>query len=78
LAIDGFAGVTPIDTRVAAVTVKVVEPDTEPRVAVIVADPMLADVASPLDPAALLTDATAGVPDCQVTAVVRSCVEWSV
>ena len=32
-AIEGFAGVTAIDTIVAAVTVKIVEPLTEPDVA---------------------------------------------
>jgi hypothetical protein len=34
-----FAGVTPIDTSVAGVTVKLVDPDTAPSVAVTVTDP---------------------------------------
>jgi hypothetical protein len=37
----GFAGVTAIETRVAAVTVKLVEPDTAPSVAVMVLVPTL-------------------------------------
>ena len=35
----GFAGVTAIDTRVAAVTVNPVEPETLPSVAVMVVGP---------------------------------------
>ena len=36
---DGFAGVTTIETNVAAVTVRVVEPEIVPDVAVMVAVP---------------------------------------
>ena len=46
-AMDGFAGVTEMETRTAALTVKVVEPVTEPEVAVIVVDPWPALVAKP-------------------------------
>lgn len=43
----GFEGVTPIDTSVAAVTVKFVEPVTVPKVAVMLAEPGLSALASP-------------------------------
>ncbi len=46
-AIAGLAGVTAIDTRAAAVTVSVVEPETEPEVAVMVVDPAATLVARP-------------------------------
>jgi len=61
------AGVRPIDTRVAAVAVRVVDPDTLPRVAVIVVGPTFVAVASPLVLAALLMEATAEL-EFQVTA----------
>jgi hypothetical protein len=61
-------GVTVIDTRVAAVTVSVVDPLTVPDVAVMVAEPCIFDVASP-DP---LIVATPAVADDQVTELVRS------
>ena len=60
-AIDGFAGVTAMDTSAAALTVKTVLPLTEPEVAVIVAAPVLTLVASPICLAALLMVATVGV-----------------
>ena len=47
-AIDGFAGLTAIDTRTAAVTVRVVLPLTEPEVAEMVAVPVPTPVASPI------------------------------
>jgi hypothetical protein len=46
-AIDGLSGVTAIDTSAAEVTVNVVEPCTEPEVAVILAVPVSALLASP-------------------------------
>ena len=70
-------GVTAIDTRVAGVTVKLVDPDTVPNVALTVTDPGLSDVASPSDPAALLTAATVGSEELHVTLVVRVWVELS-
>ena len=77
LAILGLTGVTPMDDRVAAVTVNVVLPEISPDVAVIVMGPPTVNaVASPLEPAALLMDATGegfGVV-VQVTDNVRSCV----
>ena len=65
--IEGLAGVTAIDTNVAAVTVSVVEPLIEPEVAVIVVLPCVEPVASP----AALIVATLVVPELHVTVEVR-------
>ena len=65
-----FAGVTAIDTN--ADGVKVVEPDTVPEVAVMVADPATTAVATPFEPAALLTEATPPFDELHTTDVVRS------
>jgi hypothetical protein len=73
----GLDGVTAIDTRVAEVTVSVVDPDIIPDVAVIVVEPVVTEVASPLEPAALLIAATPATDEFQVTAVVRFCVVLS-
>ena len=62
-AIDGFAGVTAIDCRVAAVTVSNVEPEIEFRVASMVLLPVLLPVAKP--PVAIV--ATEVFVDAQVT-----------
>jgi hypothetical protein len=70
LAIDGVAGVTAIDCSVAAVTVSKVEPLMDDDVAVIVAVPTPAPLASP----AVLIVAVAVVPELQVTVLVRFCV----
>src|SRR5204863_8149059 len=71
----GFVGVTAIEVRVAAVTVSVVFPETDPKVAVIVMGPPAAtDVAKPCEPPALLIVATAVLNELQVTWVVMSCV----
>jgi hypothetical protein len=70
----GLAGVTVMDTSVAAVTVSVVDPDVLPNVAVMVVAPADADVARPLEPDALLMVATPAVNEFQVTDVVRFCV----
>ena len=50
----GFGGVTVIDTRAAAVTVSVVEPETLPEVAVMPVEPAATPNANPLEPAVLL------------------------
>ena len=71
----GFGGVTPTETRVAAVTVNVIDPDTLPRAAVIVVEPSLPAVASPCEPTALLTAAAVVLEELQATAAVRFCVE---
>jgi hypothetical protein len=73
-----MAGVTAIDTRVAALTPSVVEPETLPRVAVIVVEPIAIPDASPLEPEALLMVAAAVLEELHVTEVVRFCVELSV
>ena len=78
LAIVGAAGVTEIDTNAAAVTVRDVEPDTPPRVAEIVVEPALAELARPKEPDALLIEAIAVSEELQVTAAVTFCVELSV
>ena len=61
-----------MDTSVAAVTLNVVLPEIAPDVAVIVVTPTAAEVANPLEPAALLMVATAGLEELQVTDDVRS------
>ena len=75
MAIDRFAGVTVIETKVGAVAVRTVEPDTAPKVAVMVLVPVgAATVASP--PVEIV--AVAGVPDVHVTDAVKFCVLLSV
>jgi hypothetical protein len=74
LAIDGLAGVTAIDTSVAAVTVSVVLPETVPEVAWMVVDPRPAAVASP----AVLIVATVAAEEVHVAVLVRFCVLASV
>ena len=73
----GFVGVTAMDTRVAGVTVRIVDPETLPNVAVIVDVPAATEVAFPLEPEALLMVATDVTDELQVTNVVRSCVVLS-
>jgi hypothetical protein len=71
----GLAGVKAIETRVAAVTVKLAELEvTVLKVALIVDEPMLTPVASPL----LSIVAAAVLEEFQVAVVVRFCVEPSV
>ena len=72
LAIDEPAGVTWMEASVAVVTVRPVEPETLPEVAVMVADPTLAPVARPWEPAVLEIVANEGEDDDQVTEVVMS------
>jgi hypothetical protein len=73
----GLAGVTAMDTSVAVVTVSVVDPDIPPDVAVTVVEPAAAEVANPLEPAALLIVAAPVLDEFQVIAVVRFCVVLS-
>jgi len=73
----GFAGVIAMDTSVADVAVSVVDPEILPDAAVIVVEPAATEVASPLEPAALLMAATDSSEELQVTVVVRSCVVLS-
>jgi hypothetical protein len=69
-AMAAVAGLTAIDIRTGAVTVKVVEPAIDPEVAVIVAAPCLMLVANP----PLLTLATPGTLEVHVTELVKFCV----
>jgi len=73
LAIEGFAGVTAIDTSVAEVTVSKVDPLTLPEVATIMLDP--ADFAVAIPPVVIV--AAFVFWDCQPTEPVRSFVERS-
>jgi hypothetical protein len=72
-AIDGFAGVTAIDTSVAELTVSTVDPLTLPEIAMIVLDPAAFAVAIP--PGAIV--AAFVFWDCQLTEPLRSFVEPS-
>jgi hypothetical protein len=72
LVIDGFAGVTAIDTSVAGVTVSSVAPVMLPTVAEIVEVPVPTVVATPV----LLIVATVAVADAH-TALLSTCVELS-
>ena len=78
LAMEGVAGVTAMDTRVAAVTVRLVAPVMLPRVALMVVVPALTPEARPSLVAALEMLATAGAEEAQVTVVVKFWVELSV
>jgi hypothetical protein len=80
LAMLGLAGVTAMETSVDAVTVSVVVAcrPVAGSVAVIVVEPAVSAVASPLEALALLIVATATVDELQVTDAVRSCVVLSV
>jgi hypothetical protein len=64
---EGFAGVTAMETRVAVVTVRVVDPLTVPKVAATVVVPTPAPVARPL----LEIVVTACNEELHVTALVR-------
>jgi hypothetical protein len=66
-----------MDTSVSEVTVNVVDPDILPDVAVIVVEPAVVELASPLEPPALLMAATAAADEFQVTDAVKSCVVLS-
>ncbi len=77
-AIEGVAGVTAIDTSAAEVTVSVVDPLSDPEVAVIVAAPSPTLLANPCVGAALLIVAAAGVSELHCTVSVMFCVLPSV
>ena len=67
-----------METSAAGVTVRVVAPDTEPKVAVTVVDPSASAFARPVKPVALLMVATLGVDELQTTDAERSWTELSV
>ena len=64
-----FAGVMEMDTKAGAVTVRVVDPATEPELACIVVLPAVTPLANP----ALVIVATAVVLEFQMTEAVRFC-----
>lgn len=66
-----------MDTSVALVTTRLIEPETFPRVAVIVVEPGVTEVATPLEPELLPIVATAVTEEVQLTELVRSSVELS-
>jgi hypothetical protein len=70
--IEGLAGITVIKTRVAGVTVKVVEPEILPHWAMIIVVPAAFEVAFPFDLATLLIVATDLAEELQITNVVMS------
>ncbi len=74
LAIEGLAGVTAIEVKVGATTVRVVEPVTPESVALMLEVPVATAVASP----AVVIVATLVVAEAHVTVLVRSCVLKSV
>ena len=67
---EGFAGMTAIDTKVAGDTVRLLEPLTAPDVALMLAFPTATAVTSPV----LETVAVAAEEELQVTMLVRFCV----
>ena len=71
--IEGFVGVTAIETSAAAVTVNVVLPAIEPEVAVILAEPVPTALANPGDVATLLIVATVVVSELHCTVFVMFC-----
>ena len=68
MATEGFGGVTAIETRAAAVTVKVVDPLSPPEVAMMLDVPVAFVVASP----PVVIAATEGWEDAHVAVLVRS------
>jgi len=68
---EGLLGVTASDTNAGGLTVRTLEPLTEPREAEIAVVPCAKLVARPWLPVELLIAATAGLEEFQVTEVVR-------
>ena len=67
-----------IDTSVAGDTVRVIGAEVMPPIAAVTPlVPAVTEVASPLEPAALLSVATEDAADAQVTEAVKSWVVWS-
>ena len=77
-AIDGYAGVTAIDSKIAAVTLSVVLLIMDPEVAVICAEPVPTVVANPIELVALLIVAIVSAFELHCTNLVKSCVLPSV
>jgi hypothetical protein len=77
LTMPGLVGVMSRETRVAGVTVNVVDADSLPDAAVIVVEPAATEVASPFEPAALLMEATPVSEEPHTAELVRSWVDPS-
>jgi hypothetical protein len=77
-AMEALPGVMAIDTNAAALTVSVVDPCTDPALAVMVAEPVATLLASPWLPALLLIVAAEVVSELHCTVPVTSCVLPSV
>ena len=75
---DGLCGLTSMAARIAVVTVRLPDPVTVPRVALMTVLPLPVLVAIPLLPEVLLTVATLGADELQWAELVTSCVELSV
>ena len=71
-------GVTVMEIKAGCPTVRFVEEEIEPEVAVMLAVPTPALVANPFVPELLLTIATRAADELHVTAEVRSCIVPSV
>jgi hypothetical protein len=71
---DGFEGVIAIESNTGGATLRLAEAVIEPEMAVMVALPVVAAIASPL----LLTLATLGEEELQLVELVRFCVVASV
>ncbi len=69
---DGSTGITVIEVRVAGVTVRVVEPEMLPDVAVIIVAPAATDLAFPFEPAVLLMVVTDSAEELHITDIVMS------
>lgn len=67
-----------MDTNVAVVTVRVVDPVTDPELALIIVLPCATPVANPSIPALLLIVATAGALEAHWTVLVMFCMLASV
>ena len=73
----GLVGVIATETSVAGFTVSVVDPDSEPDVAVIVVEPVATGVTSPAEPVVLLMPAIDDADELHATSAVRSWVVLS-
>jgi hypothetical protein len=78
IGIDGLCGLTSMAAKIAFVTVRLPDPATAPKVALMTVLPLPVLVAIPLLPDVLLTVATLGTDELQWAELVTSCVEPSV
>ena len=77
-AIEGFPGVTAMETSAAELTVNAVEPCTDPEIALMLAEPVATLLANPWLPALLLMVATEVVSELHCTVAVMFCMLPSV